>query len=532
MPDRILFVARHHTYFRNFESVIRLLAARGHRVHLAAERDETFGGQALVERLAAECPSVTFGEAPRREQDEWAPVVTRLRMAVDYLRYLEPEYGRTPRLRERSAERSPEFAVLFGESRWARWRLVRRAARAVLRAAERAIPNSTAITGYLATQKPDLMLITPLIGVVGSPQPDYVRAAKALGIPTALCVWSWDHLSSKALIRDMPDRVVVWNPVQRDEARRLHHVPQSRISVTGAQCFDQWFDRQPSRTREEFCREVGLPVDRPIVLYVGSALFGGSPSEALFVREWIAQLRASGHSTLREAAVLVRPHPQRMKDWDVLAGLDRVAVWGGNPVTDAARNDYFDSLFHSSAVVGLNTSAFLEAGIVGRPILVPLPEEFRDNQEGTIHFNYLTKVGGGLLTTSRDMPEHFAQLAQSVAAPPNPRTHARFLEAFIRPGGLNREATPQFVDAVESLHGQGKAAADSGSWVGRKALSFWWRIANSREHAHYLMDAEDRRVVTWRVEKGKIRSAARKSGMTADQLADLEKQMRTGKGSR
>jgi hypothetical protein len=27
-----------------------------------------------------------------------------------------------------------------------------------------------------------------------------------------------------------------------------------RIAVTGAQCYDQWFDRAPSRDRASFCR--------------------------------------------------------------------------------------------------------------------------------------------------------------------------------------------------------------------------------------------------------------------------------------
>ena len=37
---KILFIARHFTYFRNFDSVITALAARGHQVHLSADRDE------------------------------------------------------------------------------------------------------------------------------------------------------------------------------------------------------------------------------------------------------------------------------------------------------------------------------------------------------------------------------------------------------------------------------------------------------------------------------------------------------------
>jgi hypothetical protein len=47
-------------------------------------------------------------------------------------------------------------------------------------------------------------------------------------------------------------------------------VPSDRVVVTGAQCFDQWFDRRPSRSRQELCDQLGLPADRPIVLYVCS----------------------------------------------------------------------------------------------------------------------------------------------------------------------------------------------------------------------------------------------------------------------
>jgi hypothetical protein len=59
---RILFLARHYTYFRNFEAVLRQLAQRGHLLHLVVERGDTLGGVAMVEALAAEFPSITYGE--------------------------------------------------------------------------------------------------------------------------------------------------------------------------------------------------------------------------------------------------------------------------------------------------------------------------------------------------------------------------------------------------------------------------------------------------------------------------------------
>ena len=51
-----------------------------------------------------------------------------------------------------------------------------------------------------------------------------------------------------------------------------------------------------SRTREEFCRQVGLPADRPFVLYVVLGAVLGQSRRGRFVRRWIESLRASDGS--------------------------------------------------------------------------------------------------------------------------------------------------------------------------------------------------------------------------------------------
>jgi hypothetical protein len=244
-----------------------------------------------------------------------------------------------------------------------------------------------------------------------------------------------------------PDRVLVWNGTQRDEAVTLHGIPADRVIVTGAQCFDQWFDRPPSRDRSALCRDAGLPDDRPYVLYVCSALLRGSPPEAAFVRRWIAALRASPDAALRDAAVLVRPHPQRLAEWDGvdLTGLGPAALWGANPVDARSRADYFDSIYHARAVVGLNTSALIEAAVVDRPVHTLLLPEFRASQEGTLHFRYLLDGERGFLRVARSLGEHVDQLAATWRRPLEPRNRA-FVDHFVRPHGA---ATPQVADAVE-----------------------------------------------------------------------------------
>ena len=448
---KILFLARHFTYFRNFESVLRDLASRGHQLHLAVEQDESLGGTKLVQSLLDEFPNVTACVLPERAEDDWTWTATRLRLGLDYLRYQHPVFDRAYKLRERSRGRTPGGFVMLGDAVHAAGGWARRGAEAALRRMERAIPAPPSIRAFIEARRPDLMLLTPLIDL-GSSQIDYLRAARELDVPTALCVWSWDHLSSKALIRECPERVFVWNETQKREAVELHRVPAERVVITGAQCFDHWFDRTPSRTRDEFCAQVGLDARHPFILWVCSALIYGSPPEAPFVLEWIRRVRASGHPALREAGVLVRPHPSRTAEWESIDTRElNAVVWGGNPIDESTRADYFDSIVHSAVVVGLNTSAFIEAGIVGRPVLTIVVPEFRENQHGTVHFEYLVHAGGGLVTVGEGFDAHLSQLAEAIGTP---QTNMKpFVSDFVRPLGLDQAATPVFVEAVEAMSG-------------------------------------------------------------------------------
>ena len=443
---KLLVVARHFGCLRNYESVVLALAAQGHRVQLVGLTDDILDGTEVAAGLVARGAGRITTE--RRVVAPTSELVRKLRLAVDYLRYLEPAYAGAPRLRHRAWERTPRgvlglLRVPGVGSRWGR-----RLLPVVLRRLEAAVPLDTEVAAYLRAVAPDVVMLTPLIGL-GAPEQEYYRVAQALGFRTVFGVWSWDNLSSKSVLRSVPSLMTVWNEVQRREAEELHGVPRTRIAVTGAQCFDQWFERQPTRSRETFCARVGLPAERPFVLYVCSALFAGSPSEAVFVRRWVETLRIQ--PALREVGVLVRPHPSREKEWAQvsLAGLGPVVRWGANPVDSEAKADYYDSLQYTTAVVGLNTSAFLEAAILEKPVLTLLLDEFKENQEGTLHFHYLLGEDG-LLTVARDWATHGRQLAAAVEAPVAVRSRA-FADQFLRPQGREVSSTDQWVTAVETL---------------------------------------------------------------------------------
>ena len=485
---KVLFAALHLAYYRNFESVVRRLAECGHAVHLTADEPETLGGRELAERLAAQYETVTWGHLPSLEAEPWFDAARRLRESLDYVRVLDPRYP--DKLRLRAEERAARVVRGLTQVPGGAWIAGR-----ALKGFERALPVSTGLRAYLERERPDLVVLTSLT-YSRSQQLDVLRAARSLGIPVAAAIMSWDHLSSKALLHVAPEVVIVWNEVQRQEAVEMHGLPAERIVSTGAQCYDQWFGRTPARDRETFCRSVGLRPDRPIVLWVHSALSPTPvPPEPVLVQRWIEALRASADPRLRDVGVLVRGHPERMKEWTGidLSRFENVAFHGGNPIDAERKDDYFDALFHSSAVVGLVTSAFLEAAVVGRPVMTITLPEYRQHQDEMIHFRYLRTVAGGVLHTAPDLPAHLSQLAEAVTQGERDERNRRFVSAFVRPAGIDVPATPAFVDALEQAARLTAPAAAPAPWYQGAAVA----VASRSDSAvgRWLMN--DKRADLW-----------------------------------
>jgi len=448
---RLLFHMRHLGSLRMYDSVLRQLAAAGHEIEIVARRRDVPGTTGAPEGTLADVPQIRW-IWEEVYVTVWTALASIVRIWLDYLRYSTPRYASVPRQRRLVGERVPAVLRSFTDWPIVRSTVGRRVLTAVLRAVERALPREAPLDQLLRERKPDVLLLTPVIRL-GSSQIEMVRSGRALGVRTGLCIASWDHLSSKARIAEIPDRVFVWNETQRREAIELHGIPADRVIVTGAQCYDQWFNRRPARDRRAFCAAVGLPPDRPFILYACSTLTPEAPYEALFVRRWIDEIRASDDPWLRSAAILIRPHPQRLAEWKHvdLSGLADVSLYGSHPLDERSKEDYFDSLYHSAAVVGLLTSVFLEASILGKPMHTIVLPEFVDRQSSLFHFSYLFSVGGGLVRSSTTFDEHRAQLAESLRLPDDAARHARFVEAFIRPHGLSRPATDAFVAAVEDF---------------------------------------------------------------------------------
>ena len=460
---RILFVLKGLPLLRHFEEVVDRLAADGHTILLAPTK--TAPDDALPEMLARH-PRCRLVEALDRRGDGFRMAAGGLRQARDYLRYHEPALQGATANRRRALARLVNSMSVDGhrlpdDAADVVWPLDAGTAdrvRKVFRQLESFVPVDPAHIRSLRTHRPDLLLITPLV-TFGGRQADYVKAARSLGIPSALLVFSWDNLSNKGVMHEIPDRVFVWNEIQRREAIELHGVDAEAVIATGAPRFDPFFRLSPSQDRAAFCKAHDLDPARALVVYLASSP-AVTPNEPVFVEAWIAALRQAPVPAVRDAQLLIRPHP-RLKD-----------VWKSHPRFGAAwRKDaepdpgvavmvsksvqtdqsLYDALAHADATVGLNTTAELEAAILGTPVYTVRAPDAAPGQTGSRHFHYLLATQGGFVHDAGNLDQHVEQLADGLAGAADAERPRAFIQQFVLPRGADTPASGVLADEIESF---------------------------------------------------------------------------------
>ena len=194
---RVLFVMGYPGYLRYYDRTVKLLAERGHEVTVVFEqpKKQEEGLRALDDADAA----ITVKPGYFRRSLIWDAVPRELRRVADWARYFDPRLSDAHYLRERSADLMTKSLQPLARIKSLPARPSRLFLKALL-AVEHSIPPYKGALEFMASEKPDVFVVTPLI-TSASRQPDLVKAARVLGIPTVLGVASWDHLSSKGLIR-------------------------------------------------------------------------------------------------------------------------------------------------------------------------------------------------------------------------------------------------------------------------------------------------------------------------------------------
>ena len=343
--------------------------------------------------------------------------------------------------------------VLFGPTKLL---LGSKLAKLLLRTFERIVPPDTFIKDWLKKYKPDV-IVASSINLRYSEELEYVKAAKALGIPVAVIVLSWDNLTTKGLYHIIPDLVLAWNQNQFDILTTLHRIPKDKIVLIGSTRFDMWFANDlPVMSREAFCRKVGIG-NNPFVLYLGSSR-NICADETWLICKLARTLRR--HPKLSNMNILLRPHPANSKVYRKLRELG-VHLWprkGVAPETEDELQDFYNSMHHCVATVGINNSAQIDAVINDIPSIAILADSYKETQVDTTHFRDMLACGAFKTVQTVEQCVEMIGVFMRGRDPTKESRH-QFVQDYIRPRGLDKTVGKIAAQAIELLS-LGKSAAE------------------------------------------------------------------------
>ena len=182
---KFLVIAKQKKNVDTFEAVLRELLALGHDVTLAIQQRDPERDTRLAERLRHD--RFALVSCPDERTDGWRAAAPLVRTVRDWAQYTRPAYRAASKLHRRAVERL--FREL-GTARSGEAPPLPAAAGGRVRDAlahlERAIPPDALHAEFLDRHRPDVLLVTPGLHF-GSGQTDFVKAARARGMPADRC---------------------------------------------------------------------------------------------------------------------------------------------------------------------------------------------------------------------------------------------------------------------------------------------------------------------------------------------------------
>jgi hypothetical protein len=453
-PLKVMFVGRSTSHFSYYESVVAALHARGAVVDFVLDKrwskSNLGGAQGAISEFTADNPWFKHSWAPRRA-DKWRDRAFALRELRSYRSYIARKQT-TPFYIKRWKGYLTERHQALVEKAWFRALLRLPIVGWALETYEnRVIPPDPGAIEFIQKRAPDVMVLSPM-NMRFSEDTDYCKAAKALGVPTAVSTLSWDNLSTKGVFQVKPDRLFVWNKYQAADAYEIQKMPQEAVTLAGSPFFDKWFDSPAAlMSREEFCARLGFDPAKKILLYLGSSK-NIAKDESWLPKTLLKRLRGSKKEALRDCQILLRPHPANADIYAALDG-DGLRVWpkdGALPETRAQFLDMRNSFHHADAAVGINTSGMIDAVLAGLPTFSILLERYAHTQADSKHFQYLQQ--GDALYVTEDEQGFVSGLA-GVFKGEDPKAEARraFSQMFARPQGLERSAGDVIAEQVLAM---------------------------------------------------------------------------------
>ena len=258
---------------------------------------------------------------------------------------------------------------------------------------------------YFDKYRPDMVFLAHLFS---DTEISFLRQAKKMGIKSVGLINSWDKITSRCMVRLLPDKLIVNNNIVKGEAMKFVDMAEEGIEVVGIPHYDIYFNKKSSR--EDFAGRLGFSPEKKLVVF---APWGKERSDA--DKDLIKLLYRILNKDLvhLNSQLLVRFPPNDVVELSPdLAGKNIIYQRPGHKFAKERGVDWdmnfedlqelMDTLYHSNLVISFTSSIAIDAALFEKPVInvkfdsrpsdssLRRPSRFYD----TDHYSKLLATGG------------------------------------------------------------------------------------------------------------------------------------------
>lgn len=251
--------------------------------------------------------------------------------------------------------------------------LARPLVRGLVRVLDLGLVRNSTFTKFFEKYRPDLLVSANLFDEL---EVHFLREAQKWKVKSIGLINSWDRASARCILRLLPDKVVVFNNLVKQDMIKYQDMPEEDIFVGGVPQYDQYLTFKPM-PRDKFFRSIGINPLKKLIVYspVGGMFddsdwamidilcrlkneeqFGGDTE--LFLRfppnDFVDEAELSKRPYLKYAYPGVRFSKKRGVDWDM---------------TFQELEQLSNTMYYMSLLIGYASSIGVDAAVFNKPVI-------------------------------------------------------------------------------------------------------------------------------------------------------------------